>query len=201
MPNQPLSFHLSLLRRFSLFARWSVLLLLTVAPLQAHHLPPGMEDVDEFEDGMAFLAGVRHPLLGLEHGLFALTVGVLVATGGRFRSQALALTFLASLLVGGWAGAQGLVLSGVSLGSALAFASPLLLFAKRYRLHPGYPLAVIACVSLLQGNAHALAWPLETGFTAYLAGLLLTSSVLAFTGWFVALCTQSLRRPVAALSH
>ena len=201
MPNQLLSFHRSLLRRISLFARWSVLLLLTVAPLQAHHLPPGMEDVDEFEDGMAFLAGVRHPLLGLEHGVFALTIGVLVAVGGRSRTQAHALTFLASLAVGGWAGAQGLVLPGVSLGSASAFASPLLLFAMRYRLHPGYLMTAVACISLLQGNAHALAWPLEAGFTAYLTGLLLMSSVLAFTGWSVAVSAQSLRRPVAALSH
>ena len=43
----------------------------------AHHLPPGMEDVDEFADE-SLTAVVAHPFTGVHHWFAALAVGLMV---------------------------------------------------------------------------------------------------------------------------
>ncbi len=190
----------SLLRRLPALAVLAFLLLAS-APLHAHHLPPGMEDVDEFDVGAAFLAGARHPLLGMEHWFFAITAGALLAAASRKRAGRLASVLLAGLAVGGWAGLQDVVFPGASAAAWLAFAGPLLWLAAGHRYYHVCLLAWLGLAALLQGNGHGLAWPLEAAGLPYMAGVLLTTAILAFAGWAVALCAHSLRRPSTVASH
>ena len=63
-------------RILSLYSLLPAVFVLLAVPVFAHHLPPGMEEVDEFSDSASFLMGINHPLSGLDHLLAALLTGV-----------------------------------------------------------------------------------------------------------------------------
>ncbi len=65
-------------RRFSpSLLRLTLLPFLMAGTAMAHHLPPGMEDVDEFA-GEPLRAALTHPFSGADHWLAALAVGLIV---------------------------------------------------------------------------------------------------------------------------
>ena len=102
-------------------ALWPGLLftLATGIPAFAHHLPPGMEEVDEFADHASFLMGFNHPLGGMDHLAAALLIGAVAARlgrGGRMTLPGAA----AALAAGCAAGVAGIVVPG---GEAVIAAS------------------------------------------------------------------------------
>lgn len=167
------------------------LFLVTALPLHAHHLPPGMEDVDEFEDGAAFMAGLRHPLLGFDHWMLAAVVGVLVVAGVRRSSKGLLLPLLGGVAIGAMLGVNAVVLPGVSMSFVFALVVPLVLLTQRGKLPKSVQSGLIAFAALWQGNIHGLAWPLEAATGSYILGLMAMTAVLAFCGGIVAKAAQS----------
>lgn len=167
------------------------LFLVTALPLHAHHLPPGMEDVDEFEDGAAFMAGLRHPLLGFDHWMLASVVGVLVVTGVCRSSKGLLSSLLGGVAVGATLGVNAVVLPSGSMSLLFALAIPLLLLMQRGKLPISAQSGLIAFAALWQGNIHGLAWPLEAATGSYIFGLVATTAILAFCGGVVAKVAQS----------
>lgn len=166
-------------RRLALLA----LPVLTALPAYAHHLPPGMEDVDEFETGAAFLAGLRHPLLGMDHWLFAMAIGALAMLALRGRGGRMLLSsLLTGTAVGAFAGLNQMALPGSDAALMAALALPVLLWAAGDRLPAFVKASLVAVVAIWQGNAHGLAWPLEAGAGFYLMGMLAMTGMLAFTG-------------------
>lgn len=151
---------------------------LTASPLLAHHLPPGMEEVDEFDDNAAFMAGIRHTLLGADHWLFAVAVGVLAALGAsRVTRIASATCFITGLLGGAAAGLQQVVLHpphcALATGMFAVLIWPLIRSSRSALV-----LLLVAMFALGQGNDHGVAWPLDTGGGWYLAGLLFMAAAL-----------------------
>jgi urease accessory protein len=177
---------------------------LTSVPLLAHHLPPGMEDVDEFEDGMAFMAGIRHPLLGIDHWLFAVVAGVLAVlwkTRGTKISPLACL--LPAMLAGITSGLQGVMLPAVSWALLTAMLAVMTWSASTFRGH-AMTLLSITLLALWQGNQHGIAWPMDGGGGWYVTGLMITTTVLACCGAVVAdMAAMPFRpkRPARVTSH
>lgn len=159
-----------------------LLFLITAAPLHAHHLPPGMEDVDEFDEGAAFMAGLRHPLLGMDHWLFAIIIGAVAAAGmTRFARLSPAASLLAGVIGGAALGLKGLVFPGALIVGMAALT--VLLVMPGSRVHwMVLRLLLIGLAAFWQGNQHGIAWPLESGGVAYIAGLMVATTALAFIG-------------------
>lgn len=159
-----------------------LLFLLTAVPLHAHHLPPGMEDVDEFDDGAAFMAGLRHPLLGMDHWLFAILIGAVAAAGmSRFARLSPAASLLAGVIGGAVLGLKGLVFPGAFIVGMAALT--VVLVMPRSRVHwMVLRLLLIGLAAFWQGNQHGIAWPLESGSPGYVAGLAVATAALVFTG-------------------
>ncbi len=159
-----------------------LLFLITDAPLHAHHLPPGMEDVDEFDEGSAFMAGLRHPLLGMDHWLFAIVVGA-VATAGmtRFARFSPAASLLAGVIGGAALGLKALVFPGALIvGLAVLM---IVVVMPSSRMHWSVlKLLLIGLGAFWQGNQHGIAWPLESGGVGYVTGLVVATTALAFSG-------------------
>lgn len=155
-------------------------LLLTAVPLQAHHLPPGMEEVDEFEDLAAFTVGLRHPLSGLDHWVFACIIG-LVAFSSAKRGRSIAIALLASVAIGGAVGLQGIVLPGSQFGLALAVGIVSAIVTLKNKSPFFFQMGLVCLVALWQGNQHGLAWPLDSAGTAYMTGVI-SMTLLAFLG-------------------
>lgn len=143
----------------------TAVLLLTASPLWAH---PG-----HGEPTMGFIAGLLHPLTGLDHLLVMIAVGLWSATTSR-RILLAPLSFAVMLLVGAVLAQAGLALSAVE---PVIVASVLLLglLVMTRRHFPDWAAAVLVAVfALFHGVAHGqeLASPLALG------GMVLATALL-----------------------
>lgn len=131
--------------------------------------------------GAPFVSGLLHPVLGADHLLAMLAVGLLAGmTGGR-AAWAYPASFVAAMILGGALGYEGVALpvvepailaSVVVLGAAAAFA-----------LRP--PLALACAAIALFGVAHGYAHGLEgpaLGGLPYGAGFVIATTGLHLVG-------------------
>ena len=165
---------------------WSVFAIAFFAisiPAVAHHLPPGFEDVDEF-DQARMVSDLLHPFTGLDHLLLALSIGWLAFTGGARRGGVLAASFLGSLSLGMLAGrfGSGLPMPEHGIAPSVVVTGLVLGYAARRLPYSALLLAVLA--GLWHGNAHGAEMSAAASFIGFGATLLAgtASIVLAGTG-------------------
>ncbi|MBD8624227.1 MULTISPECIES: HupE/UreJ family protein [unclassified Pseudomonas] len=150
-------------------------LLLTPAVAFAH---PGHGD-----NGL--LAGIGHPLGGLDHLLAMLAVGLWAAQQQGAARWALPCTFVGTMLIGGLLGFAGLQLPALESGIA---ASVLALgLAVALAVRPPLALAVVATAlfALFHGVAHGLELPEMSSPVAYAAGFVMATAALHAAGYAV----------------
>ena len=147
--------------------------------------------------GSPLASGLLHPLLGPDHLLAMIAVGLFAAmTGGR-AVWSFPASFVGAMLLGGLLGFEGAALpvvepailaSVVVLGAAIAFA-----------LRP--PLT-LACASIaLFGAAHGYAHGLQApglGGLAYAAGFVISTAALHGVGLALGFAAGSRQRPALA---
>jgi len=157
--------------------------LLTALPAAAH---PG------HGTGSGFLAGLLHPVTGIDHLLALLAVGLW--SRQQRHGVVLAPTFLVLMALGA-ASAGGVVLPALELSiaatvlllGALAACAPEL----QRRVPPSIAVATVGACAFVHGLAHGN----ELGGTASSAGFLLASALLMLAG---AATGERLRRLVGA---
>ncbi|WP_411725757.1 HupE/UreJ family protein [Methyloglobulus sp.] len=149
------------------------LLLMLSLPAQAH---TGSEAVHGFVDG--FL----HPLMGVDHLLVMLAIGLWAAMRGGRALWLLPMSFLLMMAAG-----AGLHFAGFTLNAAEAcvafsvLASGLLLWGN-YRISSGLAVALVAGFALSHGYVHAAEMQTGADATAYASGFLLTTALLHVLG-------------------
>jgi len=132
--------------------------------------------------GHGFMAGVAHPLSGLDHLLAMLAVGIWAAqTGGR-ALWAVPAAFVVVMAAGGVAGAYGLGLPGVELGIAGSVVAFGLLIAASKRLPLGVGMALTAGFALFHGVAHGAELNPGDSLMLYGGGFLLATVGLHAAG-------------------
>jgi urease accessory protein len=131
--------------------------------------------------GGGLAAGLAHPLLGLDHLLAMVAVGLWAAQlGGRWL-WSVPLAFVTTMLAGGALGFLGYTLP---LAEPLVASSVLILglfIALRVRLRWMGP-ALVAGFALCHGLAHAAELPPGTGALAYAAGFAAATAALHALG-------------------
>jgi len=135
------------------------------------------------ENGL--MAGLGHPIGGVDHLLAMLAVGLWAAQQQGQARWALPLTFVATLLLGGLLGFAGVQLPALESGIA---ASVLALgLAVALAVRPPLPLAMLATAlfALFHGVAHGLELPDMTSPWAYAAGFVLATTALHAAGYAV----------------
>ncbi len=156
----------------------------------AHHLPPGFEDVDEFDQAQMLIA-LRHPFTGLDHLLLALAMGWIAYLWSKRIGSALFAAFMGSMLAGLILGRLGFGVPMLEEGLALSVIASGLVLAYASKASPkvAFTLAIIA--GLWHGNAHGVEMPGLAASMIYGAGLLLGTATLACGGMtLAALATQ-----------
>jgi len=131
----------------------------------------------------SLFAGLSHPLLGADHLLAMLAVGLWSAAALPAGRRALGpLAFLAALALGAVAGAQGLSLGFVEPAIALSVVvlAAMLLAARRLPAAAG--LGLVALAAGLHGLAHGSEAPVDGLFASYAVGFLATSAALHIAG-------------------
>lgn len=136
------------------------------------------------EHGVAngFVAGMSHPVSGLDHVLAMVAVGLWGAQLGKPANWLLPVAFPAVMAGGGLLGLLNIPLPGVEIGIALS--AVLLGFAVMSALRP--PIAVstglVAVFALFHGHAHGTELPLGADGLRYSLGFVIATGLLHVCG-------------------
>lgn len=140
-----------------------------------------------------FVAGMAHPLVGLDHLMAIAAVGFWAGQlGGRAR-WLVPLAFVAAMMVGGLVTAFGLTLPAMEP----LIAASVLVFGLLVATGARFPLVVSAVLvvafALFHGAAHMAEAPIAADATAYVAGFVVGTAVLHVIGLIAALATRTHR--------
>lgn len=156
----------------------SVLLCLVAAPAAAHEA-----------SGVAggFLSGVLHPVLGPDHLIAMVAVGLWGAQLGRPLLIFLPLAFPLIMAVGGMLGLLGLPLPGVEVGIALSALVLGLVVALAFRAPVWMAVVLVAAFALFHGIAHGRELPEAASPIAYGLGFMIATGLLHVAGIVIGL--------------
>jgi len=146
-----------------------------------------------FHFDTGFAGGFAHPLLGIDHVLAMLGVGILAWQIGGRALWAVPVAFLAMMAAGGLAGFAALDLPFVEFGIALSIVAVGAAIAVRRAL----PVALAACLvgffATFHGFAHGAEVPGDAGALGYMAGFLVASAALHGAGLGIGRLAENLR--------
>ncbi|MEN9646847.1 MAG: hypothetical protein RL238_3516 [Actinomycetota bacterium] len=124
--------------------------------------------------------GLTHPVLGLDHVLAMVTVGVLAMTMAR--PLAAPATFLAGMIVGGALGLAGAPAPGGETAIALSVAALGVVLIVGRRLPAAWALGLIGVAGLAHGHAHGTEAPTAAHPVVYIAGFVVATAALHVVG-------------------
>lgn len=149
-----------------------------------------MAHIRQGDVGGGFLAGVHHPLAGLDHVIAMVAVGIWGAQLGTPAIWILPITFPMVMAVGGALGALGvpipgieigIALSGIVLGSFVAFvARPPLVVAA----------IVVGLFAIFHGHAHGAELPASANAISYAAGFVVATGALHACGILIGVANR-----------
>jgi urease accessory protein len=153
-----------------LVAITGISLLLFASPAMAHHAMGGKMPSNFFE---GFLSGLAHPLIGLDHFAFIVSVGLLAAI--KRQGIWIPVAFIVSAMLG-----TGLHLMGLNLpGVELFVSGSILLFGTLLVLKDSPNTTTVIALAAIAGVFHGYAYG-ESIFGAQMSPLL--AYLLGFTG-------------------
>jgi urease accessory protein len=129
-----------------------------------------------------FSSGVAHPLLGLDHLLAMIAIGLWAAQQGGRALWAVPAAFVGAMLLGGAMALAGLSLPHVETGIAVSVLVLGLLIATRRQWAVKAGMAIAAGFALFHGYAHGLEMPQAASPALYALGFVLATIFLHGTG-------------------
>ncbi len=132
--------------------------------------------------GTGMMMGLAHPLLGLDHLLAMLAVGLWAAMRPAKMAWQGPMVFLAMILVGAVLGISGLAYSAVEPGILASVLLLGLMVATGRHLPASAGLAAIAVFAMMHGQAHGLAAGEGSGM-GFVAGMLAMTAGLHLLGY------------------
>lgn len=140
--------------------------------------------------GRGFLSGFMHPLLGLDHVLAMIAVGIWGAQLGRPAIWMLPVNFPLVMAFGGVLGVVGVPLPGVEVGIALSALVLGVLVAMQVRIGLPVAMAVVAVFGLCHGHAHGSEIPDAANPGTFALGFVLGTGLLHTVGILLGLLKQ-----------
>jgi urease accessory protein len=133
--------------------------------------------------GLGGLAtGFMHPLLGWDHLVAMVAVGIWAAVLGGRAVRRLPLAFLLLMAIGGAFGMAGIELPAVEAGIAASAVVLGLVVAAALAPSPTVAAAIVAVFAILHGNAHGMELPQAASPPGYCVGFLVATALLHLVG-------------------
>ena len=164
-------------------ARIGLLLLLTlcwIAPVSAH----------EIHSGGGFMSGFNHPVLGFDHLLAMLSVGMLSTQLGGRAIWTVPLAFVTFMLVGGILGLYAIAVPFVEIGIALSVLLLGLAIAFDRQIPLLFAMAFVGVFAIFHGHAHGAEMPELASPVLYALGFLFGTAVIHLGGVMIGLGMQ-----------
>lgn len=136
-------------------------------------------------DESGLLAGVIHPLTGMDHLLAMFAVGLWAAQQKGAARWLLPCTFIVTMLLGGVLGFEGLELPALENGIAASVLALGLAVALAARPPLGVAVMAIAIFALFHGVAHGLELPTMVSPWGYALGFVTATAALHTAGYAV----------------
>lgn len=146
-------------------------------------LSPAMAFAHPGHGDNGLVAGIAHPLTGVDHLLAMVAVGLWAAQQKGAARWALPCTFVGTMLVGGLLGFEGLQLPALESGIAASVLALGLAVALAVRPPLVLAVAATALFALFHGVAHGLELPEMSSPWAYAAGFVAATGALHAAGY------------------
>ncbi len=141
-----------------------------------------------------FVSGLSHPILGFDHLLAMVSVGIVSALIGGKAIWMVPVTFVATMLVGGVLGIFGIPLFLVEYGIAFSVLALGVIIASGKQLSVIFSMVFVSLFALFHGHAHGVEMPHLTKPELYIAGFAIATTVIHIAGVFIGLLSQELKR-------
>jgi len=146
------------------------------------------------------IAGISHPLGGLDHLLAMLAVGLWAAQQQGAARCALPCTFVGTLLIGGMLGFEGMNLPALESGIAASVLALGLAVALAVRPPLVMAMGATALFALFHGVAHGLELPDMSSPWTYAAGFVAATAVLHAVGYALVRTLPQAAAPLVRLA-
>lgn len=163
-------------------------------------LSPALAFAHPGHDHAGVMAGIAHPILGLDHLLAMVAVGLWAAQQTGTARWTLPLTFVATMLLGGSLGFAGLEMPMMEIGIAGSVLALGLLVALSVRPPVAVASALTALFALSHGVAHGLELPALVSPWGYAAGFVAATAALHGIGYAVARNLPQVAAPLVRLA-
>ncbi len=131
-----------------------------------------------------FLSGISHPVLGLDHLLAMLSVGLLSASKSRKEAWLYPTFFVLFMLVGGMSGLMGLTFGSVEFNIALSVLLLGLALWNPSKIKNLFLVLPISFFGIYHGIAHGAEIPETAKPALYVTGFLLGTVGIHLMGFF-----------------
>ena len=158
----------------------------------------GLPALGHEEVGVAegLVSGFLHPLLGLDHVVAMVAVGLLGAVMGQPAVWTLPVVFPLVMAVGGAFGVTGIPVPGIETGIALSGLVLGLIVACDWRPPLALAAVLVGVFAIFHGHAHGTELPEATSPLAYGVGFIVATGALHLSGIALGLLT---RRPAGSI--
>lgn len=148
---------------------------------------------ESYSADVFFWAGLSHPVLGFDHLLAMISVGILSAQMGGQAIWTVPLTFVSVMLIGGILGIQGMPLFSVELGIAFSVLALGIALAAEKKLSPILAMIFVGCFAIFHGHAHGTEMPYMAEPVLYACGFVAGTSVIHIAGVLIGTFSKKLR--------
>lgn len=129
-----------------------------------------------------FWSGLNHPVLGLDHLLAMVSVGIVSAQIGGRAIWSVPATFVAVMLVGGVMGMQSIPLISVELGIAISVLALGIVIAADKRIAAQWAMLFVAVFAVFHGHAHGEEMPNLANPVLYALGFVSGTAAIHIAG-------------------
>lgn len=129
-----------------------------------------------------FAHGFTHPLLGMDHLLAMVAVGLWAGLQGGRALWAVPMAFVGAMVLGGAFAMAGGSLPAVEIGIAGSVLALGALVAWNPRMHTGVAMAIVAAFAVFHGHAHGAEMPAAASGLLYGLGFALATALLHGAG-------------------
>lgn len=135
--------------------------------------------------GNGLASGITHPLLGLDHLLAMVAVGIISTQIGGKAVWKVPVTFVSFMVIGGLLAIGGLTLPFSESGVALSILFFGIIIALAKKIPINWAVVSVALFAIFHGHTHGEEMPLIANPTLYATGFVLSTTVLHIMGVFM----------------
>jgi len=157
-------------------------------------LMPGLALAHENAYGGGFLSGLSHPVLGFDHLLAMISVGILSAQMGGKAIWTVPTTFVVVMLLGGVMGMNDVPLFSVELGIAASVLALGIALAADKKMPHVVAMIFVAFFAVFHGHAHGTEMPYLAEPALYSLGFVVGTAGIHIAGVAIGLLAEKAKQ-------